>query len=113
LTIRAVPLYWRHATLFDTLNVENDMPIKENAKKAFRQSIKRTVRNRGVKDEIKSLRVKFRKLVTSKEVAKAEELVRQLGKKLDKSVTKGVMKKNTVARLKSRAMAKLNALKKA
>ncbi len=89
------------------------MPIKENAKKAFRQSIKRTVRNRGVKDEIKSLRVKFRKLVTSKEVAKAEELVRQLGKKLDKSVTKGVMKKNTVARLKSRAMAKLNALKKA
>lgn len=89
------------------------MPIKQNAKKAFRQSVKRTARNKAVKDEIKSLRVKFRKLVTTKEVAKAEELVRQLGKKLDKSVTKGVMKKNTVARLKSRAMAKLNAIKKA
>lgn len=89
------------------------MPIKENAKKAFRQAVKRTVRNKSVKDEVKSLRVKFRKLVTSKEAEKAEEAVRQLGKKLDKAVTKGVMKKNTVARLKSRAMAKLNAIKKA
>ena len=87
------------------------MPIKENAKKAFRQSIKRTVRNRGVKDEIKSLRVKFRKLTISKEIEKAEEIARMLGKKLDKSITKGVMKKNTVARLKSRMMGKLNAIR--
>lgn len=86
------------------------MPIKDNAKKALRQAIKRTARNKAVKDELKSLRVKFRKLVTSKEVAKATEAARELGKKLDKSVTKGVLKKNTVARLKSRAMAKLNAL---
>lgn len=88
------------------------MPIKQNAKKAYRQAVKRTIRNKAVTDELKSLRVKFRKLVTSKEVANAQEAVRQLGKKLDKAVTKGVMKKNTVARLKSRAMAKLNALGK-
>lgn len=99
--------------LFDTLNVETDMPIKQNAKKAFRQAVKRTVRNKKVTDELKTLRVKFRKLTASKEVEKAEDAVRQLGKKLDKAVTKGMMKKNTVARLKSRAMAKLNALKKA
>lgn len=87
------------------------MPIKDNAKKALRQAVKRTVRNKAVKDELKSLRVKFRKLVTSKEAAKAEEIARMLGKKFDKSVSKGVMKKNTVARLKSRMMAKLNAIK--
>lgn len=89
------------------------MPIKQNAKKALRQSVKRMKRNKAVKDEVKSLRVKFRKLITSKEVEKATEMARQLSKKLDKSVTKGVMKKNTVSRLKSRAMARLNGLKKA
>lgn len=89
------------------------MPIKENAKKALRQAIKRTVRNKAVKDEIKMLRVKFRKLVTSKEVTAAAEAARMLGKKLDKSASKKVMKKNTVARLKSRMMGKLNAIKKA
>jgi small subunit ribosomal protein S20 len=88
------------------------MPIKQNAKKALRQAIKRTVRNKAVTDELKSLRVKFRKLATGKETSKAEELARLLGKKFDKAVSRGVLKKNTVARLKSRMMAKLNALKR-
>lgn len=86
------------------------MPIKDNAKKALRQSVKRTARNKVVKDELKSLRVKFRKLVTSKD-EKASEIARELGKKFDKAVSKGVLKKNTAARLKSRMMAKLNANK--
>lgn len=89
------------------------MPIKQNAKKALRQSVKRMVRNKAVKDEIKSIRVKYRKSIVAKEATAAAELARELGKKLDKSITKGVMKKNTVARLKSRMMKKLNALKKA
>ncbi len=87
------------------------MPIKQNAKKALRQSVKRLARNKAIKDEIKSLRVKFRKLITSKEAEKAVEIARSLGQKFDKSVSKGVMKKNTVARLKSRMMARLNAIK--
>ncbi|NBS41431.1 30S ribosomal protein S20 [bacterium] len=89
------------------------MPIKQNAKKALRQSIKRMVRNKAVKDEIKSIRVKYRKSIVAKEATKAVDIARELGKKLDKSVSKGVMKKNTVARLKSRMMKKLNAIKKA
>jgi small subunit ribosomal protein S20 len=87
------------------------MPIKQNAKKAVRQSSKRTLRNKLVRDELKSLRVKFRKLITAKDSSKAAELARELGKKFDKSVTKGVLKKNTAARLKSRMMARLNSLK--
>lgn len=87
------------------------MPIKENAKKAFRQAVKRTARNKMVTDELKSLRVKFRKLVTLKDEGKAAEAARLLGKKLDKAAGRGKIKKNTAARLKSRMMAKLNALK--
>jgi len=87
------------------------MPIKDNAKKAFRQSIKRAARNKAATDEVKSLRIKFRKLVTAKDESKATEAARLLGKKFDKAVGRGILKKNTVARLKSRMMAKLNALK--
>lgn len=87
------------------------MPIKQNAKKALRQSLKRMVRNKAVKDEIKSIRVKYRKSIVAKEATAAAALARELGKKLDKSVSKGVLKKNTVARLKSRMMKKLNGLK--
>ncbi len=73
------------------------MPIKENAKKALRQSLKRTARNKLAKVEIESLRIKVRKLLDAKKPKEAA----------------GIMKKNTVARLKSRLMKKVNALQKA
>jgi ribosomal protein S20 len=40
------------------------------------------------------------------------EVVRLIGKKLDKAVQKNVLKKNAVARYKSRLMKKVNALAK-
>jgi len=89
------------------------MPIKANAKKALRQTFKRTQRNTVVKAEIHSLRVKLRKLLESKKVTEAEQLVSTITKKLDKAVSKKIYKQNTVARYKSRFMKKINALKKA
>ncbi len=86
------------------------MPIKQNAKKALRKSVKREERNRAAEAAIKSLRVLFRKAVTLKDAAKAAEIAKQLGQRFDKSASKGMMKKNTVARYKSRMMARLNAL---
>lgn len=83
------------------------MPIKENAKKALRQSIVRAKRNKTAQAEINSLRVKFRKLMTDKKAKEAVEVVRLLVKKLDKAHARGIMKKNTVARYKSRIMKKL------
>lgn len=88
------------------------MPIKVNAKKALRQSVKRARRNLLVTAEIHSLRVKGRKLIDDKKKKEAVELARLVAKKIDKAVTKGVMKKNTAARWKSRLMKKVNALGK-
>ncbi|MEK7614877.1 MAG: 30S ribosomal protein S20 [Patescibacteria group bacterium] len=89
------------------------MPNLANAKKALRQADKRAERNKLAKAEIHSLRVKLRKAITAKNAAAALEVARSLGKKFDKAVGKKVLKQNTVARLKSRMMQKVNALKSA
>lgn len=89
------------------------MPNLRNAKKALRQSLKRAERNKMVKAEIHSLRVKLRKAVTAKKVDEAVELARLVGKKLDKAVQNKLLKQNTVARYKSRFMQKVNAIKSA
>ncbi len=89
------------------------MPNLANAKKALRQADKRAERNKLANAEIHSLRVKLRKAITAKNAAAALEVARSLGKKFDKAVGKKVLKQNTVARLKSRMMQKVNALKSA
>lgn len=81
------------------------------AKKALRQDAKRARRNQIAKAEIKSLRVKLRKMIEAKDVAKATELAQRISKKLDKAQAKNIFKKNTVARYKSRIMKNVNALK--
>ena len=86
------------------------MPNLQNAKIALRQSDKRAQRNKIVKAEIKSLRVKLRKALTAKKIDESKEVARLVCKKLDKAVQKNVFKKNTVARYKSRLTKKLNAL---
>jgi small subunit ribosomal protein S20 len=82
------------------------------AKKVLRQDAKRAQRNKIAKAEIKSLRVKIRKMVEIKDGVKALELAKLISKKLDKAQTKNIYKKNTVARYKSRIMKKVNALGK-
>ncbi|KKT69571.1 MAG: 30S ribosomal protein S20 [Candidatus Uhrbacteria bacterium GW2011_GWF2_44_350] len=87
------------------------MPIKKNAKKALRQSLKRAVRNKTVKAEIGSLRIKFRKAIDSVKKNEALEAAKIIGQKVDKAVSKKILKKNTAARIKSRMMKKVNAIK--
>lgn len=89
------------------------MPIKDNAKKALRQSIVCARRNKVAKDEIHSLRVKLRKAITSGKTAEAAELLKTVTKKVDKAATKKIIKKNTAARIKSRTALKVNAIGKA
>ena len=88
------------------------MPIKANAKKALRQSIKHTQRNKVALAEINSLRVKFRKLSEDKKAKEAKETASLISKKLDKAVARGIMEQNTAARYKSRTTKKANALAK-
>jgi small subunit ribosomal protein S20 len=85
------------------------MPNLANAKKALRQSFKNAARNKLVKAEIHSLRVKLRKALDSKKMDEAKKIARIVGQKLDKAVSKKMFKKNTAARYKSRLMHKLNA----
>jgi len=87
------------------------MPIKKNAIKAMRQSAKHAQLNKVVKAEINSLRVKFRKAVVAVKKSEAADVAKIIGKKMDKAVSKKILKKNTVARLKSRMMKKVNVLK--
>ena len=85
------------------------MPIKQNAKKALRQNIKRAVVNKTYKD-------KFREMVKTAGKAKTLEEAKKLAiaaqKALDKAAKHGAIKKNTAARKLSRLMKKVNALAK-
>lgn len=89
------------------------MPNLRNAEKALRQNKKRAIRNKTVKAEIHSLRVSARKAIESRDMESAVKATELVSKKLDKAVQKNIVKLNTAARLKSRLMKKVNALKKA
>lgn len=89
------------------------MPNLTNAKKAQRQDKKRTQHNQTIKAEIKSLRVKLRKMIDAKNASEAQKMAQLVCKKLDKASQKNIFKQNTVSRYKSRLMKKVNALKKA
>ena len=88
------------------------MPIKKAAEKALRQTKKRTARNLKIKETIAFLRRSIRKATETKDVKKAEQLVKSLIQVLDKAVQNRVIKLNTGSRTKSRLMKGLNKLKK-
>jgi len=83
------------------------MPNLKNAKKALKQSKKRELQNSALKENIKWLRKKSTKAVEAK-AENAQELIKKTVKALDKAVKKGIMKKNTGNRNKSRLMKKYN-----
>lgn len=88
------------------------MPVKKSAMKTLRKDAKRVLRNHNVKIDVKTLLKKSRKAVDEK-TEKAVDLVKETIKKFDKAAQKGIIKKNTAARKKSRLMKRLNAATKA
>jgi small subunit ribosomal protein S20 len=86
------------------------MPIKKSAIKALRQDKKRASRNKKVKSDITALVRKVRKAVVKKDRDKAADWLKQAIKRIDKAVQKGIIKKNTAARKKSRLSKAVNAL---
>lgn len=87
------------------------MPIKRSAAKALRQSKKRELRNKKIKAGVNWLRHQFLKAISSKNKKKAADFYIRMQKAIDSAVQKGVIKKNTAARIKSRLSDKLNFLK--
>lgn len=78
------------------------MPNKSAAMKALRQTKKRTVKNRGVKEAIAKLRKTGAKAIAAKRLDEARGLAPALMQAVDKAVKTGVLKPNTANRIKSR-----------
>lgn len=89
------------------------MPIKKAAKKALRHSKRRRVINRRVVDKTRDSIKKVRKFVTDGKMKEAEEAVKKAVINLDRGYSKGIFKKNMVARSKSRLHAALKKVAKA
>jgi small subunit ribosomal protein S20 len=83
-----------------------------SAKKQARAGVKRALRNRAVKSEVKTLVVKARKSLTGGPVAESDRyaLTLEAVRALDRAASKGILHRNNAARRKgrlTRQMAKL------
>jgi small subunit ribosomal protein S20 len=78
------------------------MPIKKAAMKAMRQDKKRAQKNRDIKETIEYLRRMHRKALEAGDQKKADALVKDIVRAVDKAAQIKVLKKNTAARIKSR-----------
>lgn len=87
------------------------MPQMKAAEKALRQTKKRTLKNNQIRKNLDYLERNFKKAIIAKDQQKAQEIVKQLVKALDKAAQKQVIKKNNAARKKSRVMKKVRAVK--
>ncbi|MFH0814906.1 MAG: 30S ribosomal protein S20 [Candidatus Falkowbacteria bacterium] len=79
------------------------MAHTHHAIKDIRKTKKRTLRNKKVKVGVKKLRKDTSAAITKK-TAKRDQLLKETLKALDKAVQRGIVKKNTAARYKSRLM---------
>ena len=84
------------------------MPITSSAKKALRQSKKRKLQNLQFKRKFKSAVKEFREEIGIKSLEKAKNLLPNVYQAVDKAAKKGVIKKNTANRYKSRLTHLLN-----
>lgn len=86
------------------------MPNLRNSKKALRQSEKRRVRNLRVKRSVKGAIKQARTTIIEK-TGEAEKDIKEAVKLIDRAAAKGLIKKGTAARKKSRLWKNLKATK--
>ena len=78
------------------------MPIIKSAKKALRQSLKRKVYNATYKQKMKELIKKAKTLAGQNNSEETKKQLIDIYKTLDKAAKRGIIKKNTASRKKSR-----------
>ncbi|MCL5016272.1 MAG: 30S ribosomal protein S20 [Patescibacteria group bacterium] len=78
------------------------MPKIKSAKKALRQSVRRRKRNLDSKKKVRTSIKAYKNLLKGGKKEEAQGAVSSVYKTLDKAAKKGVIKKNTASRLKSR-----------
>ena len=91
---------------------------KSSAQKRHRQSEERRLRNKSVKSSVRTSAKKFVNLAQKSErdsaqLGEAEIALKDMIKKIDTASQKGIIKKNTAARKKSRMQRLFNSLKTA
>ena len=89
-----------------------------SAEKRHRQSEERRLRNKAVKSSVRTSAKKFVVLAqktgrTPTDVGAAEAALKDMIKKIDTAAQKGIIKKNTAARKKSRMQRLFNTIKAA
>lgn len=84
------------------------MPIKQSAKKALRQTEKRTKINQAIKANIKDLEKKLVKEITTKNMDGVKAGLSNLVQAWDKAAKKNIISRNTAARKKSRLQKVIN-----
>ena len=78
------------------------MPIIKAAKKSLRSDAKKAVFNLRRKRTLKASEKKIREVVLHKKAKEAKEALPKLYKAIDKATKRGIIKKNTASRKKSR-----------
>ena len=86
---------------------------RSSAEKRHRQSEERRLRNKSVRSAVRTSVKKVVILGQKKDAEGAETALRDMIKRIDTAAQKGVIKKNTAARKKSRMQRYVNALKAA
>ncbi len=87
------------------------MPITRSAKKALRQNEKKNAQNIKTKKNYKDIVKNIRELVLENKNKEAEKLLPRAYKAIDKAAKKGIIKKNTASRKKSRLTKLINRTK--
>lgn len=98
------------------------MPNIKSAKKSLRQDVKKHKSNLRTKNKMKRVIKEMNEFsgkleksaekVTESDIKKIQEYLTSAYKVIDKAVKKGVIKKNTASRKKSKLAKKINALNK-
>jgi small subunit ribosomal protein S20 len=92
---------------------------KSSAEKRHRQSEERRLRNKSVKSSVRTSAKKFVVLArksdrsSQEQVGEAEAALKDMIKKIDTAAQKGIIKRNTAARKKSRMQRLFNSIKAA
>lgn len=78
------------------------MPITKSAKKALRQSRRRRLFNLRRERKMKTLVKQLKKLIQEKKKLETQKILPQVYQAIDKAAKRGIIKKNTASRKKSR-----------
>jgi len=88
------------------------MPITKTTKRRPKQSERKKIINKKRVLEMKKLMKEANSLIVSKNTEAVEKMMPQIYKAIDKAAKRGIIKKNTAARKKSRITKKIKATKK-